>query len=83
MIDYNITMNFECTKIKQIITNGNCDGLLFVMCNNTTIEIIEMLMVMMICSDVDGLVTTQNTSYNIEFVNSNGPKQMLCVQCAQ
>jgi hypothetical protein len=40
MIDYNIIMNFEC-KFKQKITNGNCDGLLFVMCSNTTIEIVD------------------------------------------
>ncbi len=41
MIDYNIIMNFECTKIKQKITNGNCDGLLFVICSNTTIEMVD------------------------------------------
>jgi hypothetical protein len=41
MIDYNIIMNFECTKFKQKITNGNCDGILFVMCSNTTIEIVD------------------------------------------
>jgi hypothetical protein len=40
------------------------------------IEIIKMLMVMMICSNHNGLVTAWNTSYNIEFVTSNGPKQM-------
>jgi hypothetical protein len=46
------------------------------MCSNTSIEIVEILMVMMICNDGNGLVTTQNTSYNIAFVTSNGPKQM-------
>jgi hypothetical protein len=76
-MDYNnMILIFKCTKIKQKITNGNCDGLLSVMCSNTSIEIVEILMVMMICNDGNGLVTTQNTSYNIAFVTSNGPKQM-------
>jgi hypothetical protein len=66
MIDYNITMNFECTKIKQKITNGSCDGLLFVMCGKTRIEIIEMLMVMMICSHGNGLVIAWNTRHKHE-----------------
>jgi len=37
----------------------------------------------MICNDGNGFVTAQNTSFNIEFVTSNGPKQMLWIQCAQ
>lgn len=58
------------------ITNGNCDGLLFKVCNNTTAKIIEMVMVMMICCNSDGSMITWNTSYNSEFATSNGPKQM-------
>ncbi len=50
-MDYNIIMNFKCTKIKQKITNGNHNVLLFVMYSNIAIEITKMLMVMMIHPD--------------------------------
>jgi len=58
------------------ITNGNCDGLLFIVCNNTIAKIVEMVMVMMICYNGDISMITWNTSYNSEFATSNGPKQM-------
>jgi hypothetical protein len=51
--DYNITMNFKYTKIKQKFTNGNDNSLLFIVCMCPTIEIIEMLMVTMIPRDGD------------------------------
>ncbi len=58
-----ITM-FKCTKIKpKKTTNGNCDGLIFVMCSNTMIEIIEMLRVQITCSNGNGLVTMWNTRH--------------------
>ncbi len=64
VMDYNnITMNFKCTKIKQKITNGNHNSLLFIVCKCSTIEIIEMLMVTMIPCDGHWLVTSQNTTY--------------------
>ncbi len=71
-------MNFKCTKIKQKITNGNHDVLLFVMYSNTTIEITKMLKVMMIHPDgMDhSLHETKDTSFNNEFVTFNGPKQL-------
>jgi len=53
VMDYNITMNFKYTKIKQKIANGNDNSLLFLVCRCPTIEIIEMLMVTMIPHDGD------------------------------
>jgi hypothetical protein len=53
VMDYNITMNFKYTKIRQKFTNGNDNSLLFIVCMCPTIEIIEMLMVTMIPRDGD------------------------------
>jgi hypothetical protein len=65
-MDYNIIMNFKCTKIKQKITNGNHNVLLFVMYSNTVIEIIKMLMVMMIHCNGNGSFTTWNTMHKMQ-----------------